>query len=128
MIFQYDTFEPGKIYGTDRFVVDQDRMTKWLAMYPGDENGDLMPPGMVSMIQIQAYMNIITPRPPGNVHGSQIFKMHKLPRIGMELQTEVQCLSKEIRKERKWVRTGYTSRGPDGTVLFTGIMTTLQAA
>lgn len=124
-MFTYDAFETGKSYGKDRFSLDRPRIEKWLATYPGDDNGELMPPGMTAMVQIQAYMNIITPRPPGNVHGSQRFEVFHLPRIGSTLETEVQCVHKEIRKDRRWVQTRYETRDDGGRIAFIGLMTTL---
>lgn len=127
-MFTFDHFEVGKTYGTDEFEIGQDVMRKWLAVYPDDDNGRYMPPGMTSMIQLQAYINIITPRPKGNVHGSQRFELVRLPLIGERLVTEVSCTHKEIRKERRWVQTRYRTDGADGTPAFTGVMTTLAAA
>lgn len=127
-MFTYDHFEVGKTYGTDDFAVSRDRIDKWLAVYPNDDNGPLMPPGMTAMIQIQCYMACITPRPKGNVHGSQVFRMTRLPRIGETLTTEVCCTGKEVRKGRKWVETTYTTRDEGGATVFTGVMTTLVAA
>ena len=74
-MFNFDHFEVGKNYGKDTFVVDRERIGNWLAVYPDDDNGDLMPPGMTAMIQIQCYMACITPRPKGNVHGSQVLSL-----------------------------------------------------
>lgn len=127
-MFTYDHFEVGKVYGADTFSVDAEKLRKWLAVYPDDDNGKLMPPGMTAMIQIQAYMARITPRPKGNMHGSQVFTLLRLPAISEQLVTEVQCTRKEIRKERKWVETSYTTRDAAGDVVFTGVMTTIVAA
>ena len=127
-MFVYDHFEVGKAYGSDKFRFDDERLAKWLAVYPDDGHGELMPPGMTAMIQLQAYLSRISPRPKGNVHGSQVFNMNRLPRLGEELVTVVTCTKKEIRKERKWVETSYETRDQAGAVVFTGIMTTLVAA
>ena len=127
-MFNYDHFEGGKKYGSDSFTVDRDQIDKWLSVYPDDDNGDLMPPGMIAMIQIQCYMACITPRPKGNVHGSQVFDLRRMPKVSETLTTDVECTKKEIRKGRKWVETTYTTRGDEGDVVFTGVMTTLVAA
>ncbi len=127
-MFTYDHFEVGRTYGSDEFEISQEVIGKWLAVYPDDDNGAWMPPGMTSMIQLQAYINVITPRPKGNVHGSQRFEMLRLPRVGERLLTAVSCTHKEIRKERRWVETSYSTAGPDGSIAFKGVMTTLVAA
>ena len=62
------------------------------------------------------------------MHGGQTFDVERMPHIGEALRTEVWCLDKEIKKERKWVRMRSETRSLDsGELLFTGIMTTLVA-
>ena len=48
--------------------------------------------------------------------------------IGETLRTEVWCMDKEIKKDRKWVRVRSETRAVgSGELLFSGIMTTLVA-
>ena len=83
---------------------------------------------MLAMIVVDAVLNLNAPRPPGGVHGGQTFDVRRMPRIGETLLTEVKCLGKEIKKERKWVRVVTTTRSKDaGEILLTGIMTSLVA-
>ena len=64
----------------------------------------------------------------GGVHGGQTFDIRRMPRIGESIRTDVWCLDKEIKKERKWVRVRSETRAVESTeLLFTGIMTTLLA-
>ena len=67
----------------------------------------------------------VTPRPPGHIQGGQTFELHWLPPIGTTLRTEVSCLGKEIRKERRWVKMKFISRDLAGKLVFTGINTIL---
>jgi acyl dehydratase len=83
---------------------------------------------MLSMIVIDAVLTHHAPRPPGGIHGGQTFKVTRMPRIGETLLTEVKCLSKEIKKDRKWVKASTTTtiKGT-GEVVLTGVMTSLIA-
>lgn len=85
-----------------------------------------MPGGMLAMVVIDAVLTLISPRPPGSMHGGQIFDLERMPRAGETLRTEVWCVDKEIRKQHKWVRMRTQSRAlGSGELLFTGIMSLL---
>lgn len=127
-IFTYAHYEPGKIYGTKEFVVDEAVVSKWRSVYPEDNDPGVMPAGMLAMIVIDAVLTHNAPRPPGGVHGGQTFNVIRMPVIGETLLTEVKCLDKEIKKDRKWVRALTTTRvKTTGEVVLTGIMTSLVA-
>ncbi|MDO8441103.1 MAG: MaoC family dehydratase [Polaromonas sp.] len=127
-LFTYDHYEPGKVYGVKEFTVDEAVVAKWRTVYPGDNDPGVMPAGMLAMIVVDAVLTHNAPRPPGGVHGGQTFDVNRMPRIGETLLTEVKCLDKEIKKNRKWVRALTTTRSKDtGEVVLTGIMTTLVA-
>ena len=125
----FDTFQPGAPLGESPFTFDAFALAQWTALYPGaDTIAPLMPPGMVSMIVMRAYMATITPRPPGNVHASQHIEMHRLPNLGDTIRTTFTCESRELRKERRWVRLASASTDAGGNLLFTGRMTMIWAA
>ncbi|MBI5907345.1 MAG: MaoC family dehydratase [Burkholderiales bacterium] len=127
-LFTFDHYEPGKVYGVKEFTVDEAVVAKWRTVYPGDNDPGVMPAGMLAMIVVDAVLTHNAPRPPGGVHGGQTFEVNRMPRIGETLLTEVKCLDKEIKKNRKWVRALTTTRSKDtGEVVLTGIMTTLVA-
>lgn len=127
-VFTYAHYEPGKVYGVQEFAVDDAVIAKWRSVYPDDNDPGVMPAGMLAMIVIDAVLTYNSPRPPGGVHGAQTWDVHRMPRIGETLLTEVSCLDKEIKKDRKWVRAATTTRSKDrGDIVFTGIMTTLVA-
>jgi hypothetical protein len=127
-MFVFDTFTPGKAIGTRSLTLDSALIERWVALFPEDRDGDRMPAGMTAAVMIRAYSDILQPRPPGNVHGSQIFQIARLPRVGDTLVTTIACESKELKGERRWVRLASDTRREDGTSMFTGLMTTLWAA
>jgi len=127
-VFNYAHYEPGKHYGARDFVVDESTVAKWRTVYPNDDDVGVMPAGMLAMIVIDAVLTLNSPRPPGGVHGGQTFDIERMPRIGETIRTDVWCLDKEIKKDRKWVRVRSETRAVGSNeLLFTGVMTTLVA-
>ncbi len=124
-MFVYDSYEPGKVYGHDDFEIGHDIVRRWLEMFPQDDCAGRMPPGMITLAQQNAYKNIITPRPPGHIQGGQTFELYSLPAVGATVRTEVSCESKEIRKERRWVKMKFVARDLDGRLIYTGVNTIL---
>lgn len=86
-----------------------------------------MPSGLTSVVVFRAYHEIVTPRPPGNIHGAQRCTVHRLPLRGETLTTTVQCESKEEKKGRKFVYLKFETCGEDGKAAFTSDMTSIVA-
>lgn len=126
-MFVFDTFEPGKRIGHRTLTLSRDLVEQWLALFPEDRDGDAMPPGMMAAVYSRAYSDILVPRPPGNVHGQQVFTVNRMPKIGDELVTELSCEGKEMKGDRRWVRFSSETRRADGELMFSGLMTTLWA-
>ena len=127
-IFNYAHYEPGRHYGAGDFAVDESTVAKWRSVYPNDDDPGVMPAGMMAMIVIDAVLTLNSPRPPGGVHGGQTFDILRMPHLGETLRTDVWCLDKEIKKDRKWVRVRSETRAVGSNeLLFTGVMTTLVA-
>ncbi len=126
-MYLFETFEPGKLIGRGTLRLGRDLVEQWLTLFPADRDGDNMPPGMMAAVYIRAYSGILLPRPPGNVHGQQVFTVNRMPKIGDELVTELRCEGKELKGDRRWVRFGSDTRRIDGELMFSGLMTTLWA-
>lgn len=116
-MFVYDTYEAGTTYGAETFEVTPELVAQWHRIYGGRPADDASAPaGIVILAQQRAYKNIIAPRPPGHMIGSQQIAVHGRVPVGARITTEVSCLSKEIRKERKWARMGFTGKVGDKAV------------
>ncbi len=126
-MFLFETFEPGKMIGSRTLTLSAELLQRWLTLFPDDRDGERMPPGMTAAVYSRAYSDILQPRPPGNVHGQQLFTIAKLPVVGDTLVTELRCEGKELKGERRWVRFASETRRQDGTLMFSGLMTTLWA-
>lgn len=127
-MFTFDKFEVGATYGSCRFHVSREMVEAWRKLYPEDETASFMPPGMASVITMHAYGSIITPRPPGNIHGNQRFEFKRLPRVDETLDTTIRCEAKEERKGRHVVHLIFETRAADGEVVLIGRFTSIVAA
>jgi hypothetical protein len=123
----YDDFVPGQVLGNATYRLDPAVVAQWRRLFPADDLGELMPHGMVAVVSMRAYGDVVPRRPPGNIHASQHFDLFRLPRIGGKLVTTMTCAAKEIRRERRRVTLAMETRGAEG-LLFTGRMTVLWAA
>lgn len=83
---------------------------------------------LAMVMMMRAYLAIVSPRPPGNIHARQRFKLESLPAMGEALSVTVSCLSKEIRRERRYVDFEAVGTGADGRRVFSGILTLVWAA
>lgn len=123
----YGDFAPGQGMGSATYRLDLEAVARWRRLFPDDETGELMPHGMIAVVSMRAYGEVIPLRPPGNIHAAQHFELLRLPCIGEELVTTVGCLSKEIRRDRRRVTLATETRGSGGPA-FRGRMTVLWAA
>lgn len=125
----FEGFVPGAELGVHETMLDAEGAARWCALFPGDaEVLPNMPPGMSAAVIMRAYTAVVTPRPPGNVHGEQVVDMHHLPRLGDLLRTRFVCEGKELKKDRRWVKLASETTNERGELLFTGRMVILWAA
>lgn len=129
MPWTFERFAPGLSFGTFRWTPDRAAFAQWNALFltcPDDQA--TLPAGMISMVALRAYMALLAERPPGNIHAMQATRVHHLPPLGTTLETELVCLSRELRNERRWVGFETRTRTSDGSPCFDGRMTMLWAA
>ena len=87
-----------------------------------------MPPAMIAMVFMRAYVKIMKERPPGNVHAGQKFWVSRLPTLGDQLTTRLSCTGKEIKNNRRWVTFDANTVDAAGQLLFRGQMKSIWAA
>jgi hypothetical protein len=80
------------------------------------------------VLLMRAYMRILTPRPPGNIHVRQRLELIAGIVPGEEVTTELECASKELKRERRYVELACHASGKAGRPLFDGRMTIIWAA
>lgn len=125
----YDSFVPGEEIGTDDLVFGDEWVQSWSRIFTGSGRDPAQVPlGVVSVVAMRAYMAIVTPRPPGNIHAGQQLRIVRAPSLGEHLHTRMACTAKRLSGERRIVTFGTrcTGRGSGGTV-FEGAMTIFWA-
>ena len=122
-MFTFDILQPGQTIGDNVQPFNDEVVDQLLDLFPDDKEllPDL-PPSMISAITMRAFLSTVQPRPKGNIHGTQEFTVHKLPKLGDVITTTTICRNKETRKNNNWVYFETQSRDQDGTLLFTGLM------
>jgi acyl dehydratase len=125
----FDSFVPGAVMGSSSERVEPALLDKWLELYPWDvPAAGEAPAGVATVLLMRAYMRVVAPRPPGNIHARQRFEYIAPARLGEEVTTEITCTGKELRKERRFVELATRSAGEGGRELFRGNMTLIWAA
>lgn len=116
-IWAFDDFRPGSVLGRLSIALDAQRVAHWTAIYGVPATLERLPSGLLVAAMMEAYLRAIQPRPPGNIHASQTLRFAGVAKSGDELQAEVACIAKELRRERRWVTFGVTLRNGSKTVL-----------
>jgi hypothetical protein len=125
---RFDTLQPGATLGDAGFEFTEAALSEWTALFPADSAcRPVMPPAMIAMVVMRAYMALMHDRPPGNVHAGQKFEIARLPSLNETMTTGLRCLSKDLRNGRRWVTFGTLTRDRAGLPLFSGEMTMLWA-
>jgi hypothetical protein len=101
---------------------------QWRELFPDDDTGEVMPAGMMAVVSIKAYSDILVPRPAGNMHGEQRFEIARLPRVDEVLTTSLRCVSKEQKKGRNWIRYEINTSDETGELCFISFMNVIWAA
>ena len=127
-MFDFARYQAGESYGSHALHLGPGLAAQWRMLYPGHEGeDDRVPAGMLCVITMRAYTSLITPRPPGNIHGRQRFDVGRLPKFGERVTTSIHCESKEIRNGRFWVHLLFETLDASGAYLFRGRFVSIVA-
>ena len=121
----YDDFVPGAVLGEATEAYDPALAAGWQRIF-GPQPADGAAIAVVMMMR--AYLAVVAPRPPGNVHASQGFALAAEPRTGERIRTVVSCLGKEMRRGRRHVELRTEGTGEGGRPIYTGRMKLIWAA
>lgn len=128
----FEDFAPGALMGECKQVYSSEQAQRWQAIFGAGEqdgaNGAAEGASMAVVNMMRAYLEVVTPRPPGNVHARQHLKMRCTPHAGESIRVAVRCVSKELRRERRYVELCVTGSGEGGRALFEGLITLIWAA
>ena len=128
----FDDFVPGALMGERVETYDAGQARRWQAIFgdgPQDgANGAAEGASMAVVNMMRAYLNVVAPRPPGNVHARQQLRLHSVPCCGEAIRVSVHCVRKEMRRERRYVDLQVQGVGRAGRVLFDGVIGLIWAA
>jgi hypothetical protein len=125
----YANLSPGTVLGNCSFAFTPEALAKWAKLFPDDAQCQpAMPPAMIAMVTMQAFMEIMQDRPPGNIHAAQKFQLSRLPQLGEQLITTLRCAEKEIKSGRRWISFESETIDGSGQLVFRGEMKTIWAA
>jgi acyl dehydratase len=105
-VWVFDDFSPGQPLGNFAITLDDAHLNNWTAIYGERKSSESVPAGMLVAAMMEAYLNAIQPRPPGNIHASQKLVFGRSAKAGDKVEAQVSCRSKERRRERGWVTFG----------------------
>ena len=129
---RFDDFVPGRDMGATEVTYSDDLARRWQRIFgsatDGGAGGAAEAAGMAVVTMMRGYLNVITPRPPGNVHARQQLTVHALPRAGEVIRTTMSCVGKELRRERRYVELQASGTGDAGRPIYTGRLTLIWAA
>jgi hypothetical protein len=128
----FEDFNPGAVMGESVEVFDEKLAQGWQKIF-GDQpadgaNGAAEGASLAVVMMMRAYLNVVAPRPPGNVHARQRFSLESPPRQGEAIRTVIACVEKAFKRERRYVELQARGTGEEGRPIFTGRMTLIWAA
>lgn len=126
----FDDFSEGMALGSIDVVVDEHRTSLWRRIYARGESwneADAVPQSLIVAAMMEAYLKIIQPRPPGNVHaGQKIVMTGNSVMAGARLTFGFSCLGKAMKRERRWMTLG-VSGSQDARPVMRGEIVTIWA-
>ena len=125
----FDDFEPGAILGETAEAFDPGLAESWQRIFGAPSPGaSAMGAGIAVVLMMRAYLAVVAPRPPGNIHARQRFQLAGMPRPGERIRTVVTCAGKEMKRGRPHVELATEGTGEGGRPIYTGRMTLIWAA
>jgi hypothetical protein len=127
---RFESLAAGMVLGEAEFACESSVVERWWSVYaelPRPIHDDLVPPGMAAVIVMMAFAKIAANRPKGNVHGSQVFKWRRRPRIGERVATRFSVADAVVKNGRNWVTFTTTTSDELGAVVLEGEMISVWA-
>ncbi|WP_151448935.1 hypothetical protein [Lacisediminimonas profundi] len=125
-------FQAGAVLGEHIEAYDRNLVNAWQRIFgsaPADGANSAAEAASIAMVlAMRAFLTVVAPRPPGNVHARQQFRLDTLPQPGEQVRTVVSCVDKQVKRERLYVDLRVQGSGDDGRALFTGCMSLIWAA
>lgn len=128
-VFTYESFTPGAVLGDWEESLDAGLVAAWERLFgtrASDQSAQRA--GLTVALMMRAYLHVVTPRPPGNIHARQLLSIQGLPRPGETVRSRVRCIDKEIRRDRRYLQLEVSGTGERERALYIGRMRLIWAA
>lgn len=131
-VLTFSDLTPNAIIGQHIDVFDQKMADRWKSIFINTSNGSsddgALRASIAVVLAMRAMLLVAAPRPPGNVHARQYIKTYALPKLNETVISEVSCLHKEIKRERRYVDFGVVGKSDDGHPIYEARMSLIWAA
>jgi len=127
----FDDFEPKALLGQCKLAYDETISRQWRHIFGNSQSATGQQAEAASaavILMMRAFLTVVSPRPPGNIHARQSLSFAALPKVGDDLLITLECQGKEIKRNRRYVELIARGYGPDGSNLFQGLLTLIWAA
>ena len=127
-IFTYDSFTPGALLGEWVEPMDAGLASTWEQLFGSSERDRVaQQTGLCIALMMRAFLKVVTPRPPGNIHARQILAIEQLPQVGDTVSSQIRCIDKQIKRGRHYVDLEVTGYGADRRTVYIGKMSLIWA-
>jgi len=126
-VFTFDRLQPGELVGCRSERIERRALTIWNTIYGGND-GPQVPAGFAAVLVMRAYLAIVSPRPPGNIHRALTVRAHRPLPYDEPLLSAVTCTAKQLRNGRRYVQFTVTCRAQDGNLCVDGDIDMIWAA
>ncbi len=128
-VLRYDDFQAGMVLGEAVEVCNPRMAQDWERIF-GSARGDGAAEGasLALVLMMRAYMKVVAPRPPGNIHARQQVALTAVPQQGEAVRTVLSVADKELRRDRRYLRFAAEGTGAGGRPLYLASMTLVWAA
>lgn len=125
---RFDDFIPGAIMGEATEVFTAALAGSWNQIFGPGQQGGAQAASLAVVLMMRSYLRVVAPRPPGNVHTRQRFTLQRAPRLDESVTTQITCIGKELRRDRRYVELVAKGRDTFGRPVYEGTMTLIWAA
>ena len=124
----YTDFVVGQSMGEYSLNYDEMFVRGWQHVFGQATLSRAQGAGVSLMLMMRAFLTVVSPRPPGNIHARQSLSFSSLPVLGDHITVSVVCESKTIRKDRRYVELGVKAHNQRGQQVFTGVLSLIWVA
>lgn len=128
-VLTYDSFQPGSFLGEWESRIDASLLSGWQEIFGNDDaDAPARIAGIVVIGMMRSYLEVVQPRPPGNIHTRQKLSLKRLPQAGETIRSGVWCQDKHQKRGRNYLYLEVSGKDSDDQLIYTGQMSLIWAA